>query len=464
MHNFSNSNNYDYRNNSFAESLPQPQTARYVNPSYLTQNHFNQNMNHQSSYIPQPSHYMPLSYSFYSSESTTPSPSVYNLNSRHIPLSTRFNAMNTQYSTSFNNPYNSEPVPNKNKNNKNLNKSKQQKNKNHKNTIQNKEFSDFSQMVKSIAKKLIMDFIDSKIDEWLNELEEKVKGYLINSLGLNQINQANIKPQQNIPSVKTNNLNNFKQCMSECVDFPEPVEQKQVDEKNNYQNANNKANEIKAYNTEPFDQPCPIEEFANKIVTDTSQNLPTCKDNVQIMEDKMNQYRQNYNFGFAVPQNTNIPTSLSELELRFNSLPRNPPIDIRTNTTVQNVVIDNDKNSEHKINNPDTQNTTNLKNEKNLTNKIEKDITNEQSNNLSNLLNMFGKKYNDNVDLKNFIYGEILNNISSQLNDTKIEQTINNLSSFISQNNTNKNDDSTSIETLDSETDAYCIEEYEYVD
>ena len=429
MNKFPNLNNYDYRNNLFT-GLSQ----NTVNPHYPV--HLNCNSCqlpqqtqypefHFNTHVPQSSysHTLVNPFSFYPTPSTTPSPRVHFNNFRQFENANM--SLPTQSSFVPSSTINRSPVAKINKNKK-FNKTKHNK---------NTDFSELSQLIKSFVKKFVLNFIESKIDEWLDELEEKAKLFLLTSF---ELQQTSVKSQ---PSKKVNTKKN--RC--EYFNSLNSEEQKPVAD----------TNEVKAYNSEPFDQPCPIEEFTNKIVDTKVNVLPTRQDNIQVMEDKMNQYRQNYNFGLNATQNLDISTvdiktnsvdincnnlsehdtnTISRLDNIFKNLPRNSPVDIITKN-VDFETLDS-------LDNLD--NLDSLDNLENLNKKEE----NNSNNNFSHLLNMFDG--NDNLDLKHFIYGEILHNLSNQLNDSRIEQTINNLSSFMSKNN----DNSSSSETSESESES----------
>lgn len=307
---------------------------------------------------------MPMN--FYPSVSNTPSFPTNDLNR---------NFTNSQNQTFYNNPFINNNIQNKNKFNKNrkFNKSKLQKNHIKK---QNNQFSNFSVAIKLLAKKFILSFVESKIDDWLDELEGKAKEFLLDSMNLNKNEN-----KQHYHFKKSKNTLPTKSVVTKSV-VNTPIK-----------------NEINAFNAEPFNQPCPLNEFSNNIVFNsdftTSDVLPTKKENINIMKNSLNQRRQDYNF-FYVPQGENNSTVVLNknfnLNDTFKNMPRNSSIDIRED----------------------------------------------------NSANVLNETFNNENDLQQFINEEMFNSLSNNINDDNIEKTMNMFGALLNANNKNNSESSKS--------------------
>ena len=415
-------NNNDYKSNSLLNST----NNRFNNP-------FNQN--------PQ------ISASFFPSESRTVSPQyqgipdLRNFGQRNPPVDIRnFNEFNKNYqnNNNFVNPYqnnNNSIQKNKYRNNKNTNFKKNKYNNrqnsykkqnkycnvynknnyNNKNNdrLSNEDFSvfeDLSKVLKGFAKKFIMNFLESKIDDWLDEIEVKVKKYL---------SVQNIKPVKKETKNKENNINNNFFEVLNISNKTNAVKETKNEEYN-----------IEPYNTEPFDEPCPLENFNDKIInsTETVSSRLSHKETKEDIENKLNQYKKNYLFG-----TTN--ETLSEILNNMSSMAKSNDItnSFKNNINLKNInIIKNEQLNEQL-------------NEQN--NNFYEEINNKKVNNVNQ-----EEDTNDN-DLKNFIYGELLSNFMNGLYDDKLDKTIDNIKQDLLDKNTNKNLQNSDEESTDSDSE-----------
>ena len=190
--------------------------------------------------------------------------------------------------------------------------------------------------------------------------------------------------------------------------------------------------EVEAYNSRPFDEPCPLEDFSYNIINPVllpQDQLPNKTDNIQIMEDKIKNYAQNYKWGMEKTPNPNTFPS-PDIQNEINNLN-----DELKKYSYEHNILNNTNNT--KADNSQKSNGVNLANNIKNKNIIIEENTNEvvgtATNNILNpLMQLFTNTNDEDTnDLKNFIYSEMLNNISSQLNDSRIEKTIQTLNSLM---------------------------------
>jgi len=289
-----------------------------------------------------------------------------------------------------------------NKNNNRQNNNRQNKNNNRQNNNrQNKnnnkpsfgDFEDLSKVLKVFAKKFIMNFLESKIDDWLDEIEEKVKKYL---------SLQNIKPVKKETKHTENNINNNF--------FEVKYEPNQT---NLIKETKKEEFEVEPYNTEPFDEPCPLENFNDKIInsTETVSSRLSQKETKEDIENKLNQYKKNYLFGEANGTLLEILNNMSSTT-KTNDITNS----LKNDMNIKNInVITNEK-----------------------LNKQSKNFNQEIYNKKVDEKNEMEEDTNDN-DLKNFIYDELLSNFINSVHDDKIEKAINNIKKDLLDKNTKNN-------------------------
>ena len=456
-------NDYDYRNNNFKfDTLNQPLNP-FTNAFTTNNNQFNRTGLHT----------MNLN-SFRPSESVTPSYTLYNnqpknsffnnavpTNNFNFQTNTNMNKMQTMKNNqrnatnTFNFKKNNQPYK-KQLNTKN-NNSTQKNNKTYsKYTKNDKEMSELSNIIKLFLKKLILNFIESKIDDWLDEILNNFKTYLNSE-------EPVTSTKDETPKINTSYYSTKNYEETEHVDI-------NCNDDNNLKNDNitkNFEENIKAYNEEPFNQPCPINEFSNELinvvkVNDDNFSLPNKKENTQIMDEKFYQYKQNYNFAFLPQCNftevlNNMKNERNNTELNFENefevqcqspledlrtqfVQKNQPLEIRTKMNLNNInIISDDNNEDNKLYNDESSNIKNSTPKNKLFSKI------------GNLLS----ENNESNDFKNFIMDEILGNLTNHLNNSKIEESILNMiqDSNKSKETNLKNDLSNSDSEIDFDSD-----------
>ena len=238
-----------------------------------------------------------------------------------------------------------------NKNNKFFNKNKTRKNRNRNKTKKNNDFID---IVKPIAKKIILNFMESKIDELFDDFENKATVFLTNLLkkvindNNNKNKNKNNKKNNNKKNNNNNNNYNSKNYNNE-----------------NTQNDETLNNEVEPYNKYSFDEPCKFDDI--------------CKSTID----------------------SNIINNFNKLFVNSNNV----------------------------------RDAFNKKRDEFLHPDFEKNENNENNeNNNNDILKKNESNLNNNCDLKQFIYGEILNNMSENIKDSKIEESIDKMTLMFSAN------------------------------
>ena len=426
-------------------------------------------------------------------------------------------------------------------------------------------------MFKAVVKKLLLDFVEKKLDGLFETIEQNLKKFL-NSPRLQELFEETQKSKPNIvfPTVpsdhsnkssssnyskKTKSKNNFN---TEIINLSNELKLKnklneRTSKKENYENlTKNIPEDVQPYNLRPFDEPCSLKDFS-KILIDGSTLanntvLPDKRDNVKIIEDKLRSYSQNYNWTNSAMDNTfqglqglqgfqnvlnmsnftnspniqheannaneihniNKPYDINEIGITngmgnlenvnpeeflkthihekntedvresLDSLLESNFLNKKMQYTTEEIELLNKKfkNNENKnlgnfndsgdsgdsddsVDSDDLEILDQIKNNLNNTVKtndqVIKKTDNEKNNNhLGSLMTMFGVNCDDSsLDLKNFIYGEILNNLSNKIDESGIEKTIHSLNSLINNKiNTNYHDLSSSESSEEeSETD-----------
>ena len=411
-------NNNDYKSNSLLNS---------------TNNRFNNSFNQN----PQ------ISASFFPSESRTISPQyqgipdLRNFGQHNPPVDIRnFNGFNNNAhnNNNFVNPYQNNNVQKnkfRNYKNTNLNKNKYngkgqnsynkqnkyngrhnknnyRKNKNN-DRLSNDDltiFEDLSKVLKGFAKKFIMNFLESKIDDWLDEIEVKVKQYL---------SVKNVKPDKKETKNKENNINNN---FFEVLNIPKQT--------NTLKETKNEEYNVEPYNTEPFDEPCPLENFNDKIInsTETLSSRLSHRESKEDIENKLNQYKKNYLFGTT---NETLSEMLNNMLLMTKS--NNISNSLKNDINFKNInIITNEQLNEQN-------------------NNFNEEINNEKVDDLNQ-----EEDTNDN-DLKKFIYSELLSNFMNGSYDDKLEKTIDNIKRDLIDKNTKKNLQNSDSNSTDSDSE-----------
>ena len=293
-------------------------------------------------------------------------------------------------------------------------------------------------------------------------------------------NESNYLKKSNFEnfSKKSNNKNNFneeqlnlnkKYRSKNKANEYSPKKNKYVIEHPTQTTTDNIEKTIEPYNSKPFDEPISLEDFSknliNKSVLNNSSTLVNTHDNVKNMQDKIKLYTCDYVGGmnFPVYRNENILPNYFNTDNKLSNFERNKTNEITNDQTVKNKyeikkMSDKTTNtfyeSNTKLNNIKIVNNTKDTYEIDNSNDNNDELSNNLNNNLTNtnvknkemthVNNGIGEKELDSLvakivgncdenslNLKNFIYGEILNNLSNKIDESEIHKTIHSLNSLM---------------------------------
>lgn len=287
---------------------------------------------------------------------------------------------------------------NRNKNNKRNNYRKQNRYNNRQTSMNDfDDFDNLSKLLKKCAKKFMINFIESNIDEWLDEIEEKAKKYL------------------NLPNKKHSENYYEKMPHGKTINIPKTVTIPQI------QKSENDVNTVQPYNIDEYQcGSCPNENFGDKIfnrkmmekVEKQNFNLKK-KETKEEFENKLNQYKKNYLFKNFDVFNKD-PSLKNILENLDGSL-------------LETLNTNNENENENKMNNID-----------------------EVDNNKENINNSRQNCKEDENNFNKTIYSEIFTNLMNNIDDNKLENIINSINRDLLNNN-NSNDTSSDDTTSSDE-------------
>ena len=363
------------------------------------------------------------------------------------------------------------------KNKTKKNKQKVNNVKNIDNVKQSSEIKFDASVLKTIAKKVLLSFVEKKLDELFENMEQTVRSFL-NSSNFDHLFEEKSKNESNY--LKKSNFENFSKKSNNKNIFNEEQlnlnkKYRSINKANEYSPKKNKCvikhptqttmdnieETIEPYNSKPFDEPISLEDFSknliNKLVLNNSSTLPNTHDNVKNMQDKIKLYTCDYvgSMNFPVyPSENNLP-NYCNTDNKLSNFETNKTNEITNDQTVKNK-YEIKKMSDKTTNTFYEPNTklNNIKIVNNTKDTDEIDNTNDNNDELSNtnvknkemihVNNGIGEKELDSLvakivgncddnslNLKNFIYGEILNNLSNKIDESGIKKTIHSLNSLM---------------------------------